>query len=224
MKSKRFLFGIVVVLLMVALVLPGCNNEEQLVEAKELMIPSSISPYEVFNETANAGPRVLPLPLFFQEVWTAENMDPYAMPQGANEEQFIEGYYAGVPELLYIKRDGERVGCGFTRLVMDIFVLKYENPESAERSFINISETQELQNLTYEGIALKNGTCFIPDWEGVEEYYWDERNQPCYLIHSGCFIIYYYGRGDVLNDMLDRIIAAFGVKSSSNQSQAGNTT
>ena len=224
MKSKKFLFGIVGVLLMVALVLPGCNNEEQPVEAKELVIPSSMSPYEAFNETANAGPRVLPLPLFFQAVWTAEDMDPYAMPQGATEEQFIEGYYAGVPELLYIKRDGERAGCGFTRLVMDIFILKYGDTQSAERSFINISETQEFQNLTYEGIALKNGTCSIPYWEGVEEYYWSERNQPCYLIHSGYFVIYYYGRQDVLNDMLDRIIVAFGVKATSNQSQAGNTT
>jgi len=41
---------------------------------------------------------------------------------------------------------------------------------------------------------------------------WDELNQPCYLIHSGCFVIYFFGRDDVAKDMLDRIIAAFGVK------------
>ena len=45
MKGNRLLFGIAVVLLLVTSVLPGCNNNEQPVEAKELVIPSSLSPY-----------------------------------------------------------------------------------------------------------------------------------------------------------------------------------
>jgi len=213
MKSKKFLFGVVVVLLLVTSVLPGCNEELPPVESDELVIPSSISPYEVFNETANAGPRIGLWPYGYgQEAWSAEHMDPYAMPQGATEEQFSKGYLAVIPESKYIKRDGKRAGYGWFRLVSCIIILKYEDTESAERNFINVSETQELQDLTYGGIALKNGTCSIPYWEGVEEYYWDERNQPCYLIHSGCFVIYFYGRQDVLNNMLNRIIVAFGVK------------
>ena len=208
MKSKKFLFAIVVVLLLVISVLPGCNEELPPVEADELVIPSSLSPYEVFNETANAGPRIQPLS-FFQEKWSVEYIDPYAMPQGATEEQFIEGYLTAISESL--KRDGKRAGYGLFRLVSCITILKYEDTESAERSFINISETQELQDSTYGGIALKNGSYSLPYWEGLEEYYWDEPNQPCYLIHSGCFVIYFYGREDVLNDMLDRIIISFGV-------------
>ena len=133
------------------------------------------------------------------------------MPQGATEEQFIEGYLTAISESLYIKRDGEQAGYGLFRLVSCIFILKYEDTESAERSFVNISEAQELQDLTYGGIALKNSSYSLPYWEGLEEYYWNEPSQPCYLIHSGCFIIYLYGREDVLNDMLDRIIVAFGV-------------
>ena len=43
MKSKKFLFGIVVVLLMVTSVLPGCNEELPPVEADKLVIPSSMS-------------------------------------------------------------------------------------------------------------------------------------------------------------------------------------
>ena len=208
---------LVIIALMFTSVLPGCNKEQQLV------IPSSLSPYEVFNETANAGPRILPFP-FFQAEWTAEYMEPYAMPQGATEEQFIEGYSAGIPQSLYIKRDGKQAGYAENKLVLHIAILKYEDMESAERSFTNISETQGLQNLTYGGIALKNGTYSLPYWEEVEKYYWDERGQPCYLIHSGCFVIHFYGRQDVTKDMLDRIIVAFGVKSSSNQSQVGNTS
>lgn len=214
MKSKKFLFGIVVVLLLVTSVLPGCN-EEPLVEADELVIPSSMSPYEVFNETANAGSYIETWPFMLWE-WTIEDMHPYAMyyamPQGASEEQFIEGFGGAVPELFYTKRDGKRAGYGLFKLVLDISVLKYEDTESAKRSFLNISETQELQDSTYGGIALKNGTHSLASWEYPEPEAWDEPNQPCYVIHSGCFVIYFYGRQDVINDVLDRIIVAFGVK------------
>lgn len=222
MKSKKFLFGIVVVLLLVTSVLPGCNKELPPVEADELVIPSFLSSYEVFNETANAGPFIYTYP-FSQGGWTAEDMDPYAMPQGATEEQFIEGYCAGIPEFLYIKRDGKQAGYAESKLVLYIAILKYEDMESAERSFVNISETQGLQNSTYEGIALKNGTYSLPFW-WEDTKMWDESAVPYYLIQSNCFIIYLYGREDIAKDILDRIIAVFGVKSSSNQTQAGNTT
>jgi len=203
-KGTRLLFGIVVVLLLVTSVLPGCNKERQLV------IPSSLSPYEVFNETANAGPFIYTYP-FFQGVWSAKHMDPYAMPQGATEEQFTEGYNAVIPEFLYIKNDGEQAGYAEYKLVLYIAVLKYEDTESASRSFINISETQELQDLTYGGIVLKNGTHTLAWWEQPEPGMWDESTMPCYLIQSNCFVIYFFGRDDVTKDMLDRIIVAFGV-------------
>jgi len=209
---------------MVTLVLPGCNKEPP-VEADELVIPSSMSPYEVFNETANAGPPVRTY-TYFAGTWTAEDMEPYATPQGASEEQFIEGFSAILPESLYIKRNEERVGDRLDKTVSCIAVLKYEDTKSAERSFVNISETQKLQDSTYGGIALKNGTYTLaPLWEELGAYdYWDNSTMPCYLIQSNCFVIYLYGRDDVANHMLDRIIVAFGVESSSNQSQAGNTT
>ena len=211
MKSKKFLFAIVVVLLLVISVLPGCNEELPPVEADELVIPSSMSPYEVFNETANAGPRVQTLP-FYQGVWSAKYMEPDFMPQGASGEQFIEGYYAGLSELFFIKRDGERAGYGFYKLVSWIAVLKYEDTEFAERSFVNISETQKLQDSTYGGIALKSGSQSLAKWKQLDPKLWDESVVPCYVIHSGCFVIYLYGREDVAKDMLDRIIVAFGVK------------
>lgn len=209
MKYKVLMLFVIIALMFTS-VLPGCNNGEQPVEADSLMIPSSLSSYEVFNETANAGPFIYTYP-FFQGEWTAEDMDPYAMPQGATEEQFIKGYNAGIPESLYIKRDGKQVGDHLYKLVLYIAVLKYENPESAERSFINISETQEFQDLTYGGIDLKNGTHSLDEWKQPDLELWDESVVPCYVIHSGCFIIYFYGRQDVINDMLDRIIVAFGV-------------
>ena len=211
MKSKKFLFGIVVVLLMVTSVLPGCNNKEPPVEADELVIPSSLEPEEVFIEIANAGPQIKTLP-FLQEVWSAKYMDPYAMPEGASEEQFIDGCAVALSELFYIKRDGKRAGYGFYKLVSYIAILRYEDTASAERSFVNISEAQELQDLTYGGIALKNGSHSLASWEQPEPEAWDESTMPCYLIQSGCFVIYFYGRQDVTKDMLDRIIVAFGVK------------
>ena len=206
MKGNRLLFGIVVVLLMVTSVLPGCNEGQP----TELVIPSSMSPREVLIEIANAGPLIQIL-LYFAGGWTAEDICPPDIPEGACEEQFDEGFDAALLESLYIKRDGKPAGFRDFKLVSYIAILKYEDTESAERSFVNISETQEFQNLTYEGITLKNGTHTLDPW--WEQYdYWDNFTMPCYLIQSGCFVIYFYGREDVTKDMLDRIIVAFGVK------------
>jgi len=210
MKSKKFLFGIVVVLLMMISVLPGCNRQPP-VEADELVILSSLEPEEVLIEIANAGPQIKTLP-FLQEVWSAKHIDPYGMPEGASEEQFIDGCAAALSELFYIKRDGKRAGYELLKLVSNIIILRYEGTEPAERSFVNISEAQEFQDSTYGGIALKNGTHTLFDWEQPEPEMWDEITMPCYLIHSGCFVIYFYGREDVAKDILDRIIVAFGVK------------
>jgi hypothetical protein len=210
MKSKKFLFGVVVVLLMMTSVLPGCNEELPPVEADKLVIPSSLEPKEVLIEITNAGP-LIQIFLYFAGGWTAKDIYPPDIQGGACKEQFDEGFDAALLESLYIKRDGKPAGFRDFKLVSYIAILKYEDTESAERSLINISETQEFQNLTYEGIDLKNGTHTLDPW--WEQYdYWDESTMPCYLIHSGCFVIYFYGRQDVLNDMLDRIIVAFGVK------------
>jgi len=215
MKGNRLLFGIAVVLLLVTSVLPGCNNEEPPVQADKLVIPSSMSPYEVFNETANAGPYVQTYAYFCGD-WTARELYPYVIVQGATIEQFVEGFCAALPEFLYIKRNEERAGDRFDKIVSCIVILKYENTESAERSFINISETQKLQNLTYGGIALKNGTYTLnpesPERAYETHFYWDEFTVPCYLVQSGCFVIFFFGRQDVAKDILDRIIVTFGVK------------
>ena len=207
MKSKKFLFGIVVVLLLVTSVLPGCNEELPPVEADELVIPSSMSPYEVFNETANAGPRIKTWP-FWQGEWIAGDIDPCVIQLGVSEEQFIEGFGTGLSEFFYTMRNEKRAGYGLHKIVSNIIILKYEDTESAVKSFINISETQELRDSTYGGIALKSGIYTLSDCD--DPTMWDEDSMPCYLIHSDCSVIYIYGREDVAKDILDRIIAAFG--------------
>jgi len=205
MKYKVLMVLVVVALTMTS-VLFGCNEGQP----TELVIPSSMSPREVLIEIANAGPLIQIL-LYFAGGWTAEDICPPDIPEGACEEQFDEGFDAALLESLYIKRDGKPAGFRDFKLVSYIAILKYEDTESAERSFVNISETQEFQNLTYEGITLKNGTHTLDPW--WEQYdYWDESTMPCYLIQSNCFVIYLYGRDDVTKDMLDRIIVAFGVK------------
>jgi hypothetical protein len=209
-RSKKLLFGIVVVLLLMISVLPGCNKEPP-VEADELVIPSSMSPYEVLKEITNAGPRIDTFP-FMEGALAPDDIELYG-PQGASTEQYIKGFGSVFPEISYTKRDGKQVGYGLYKLVLDISVFKYEDTESAERSFINISKTEELQDSTYGGIDLKSGTYTLPWWwEELEELgsEWDESTMPFYLIHSGCFVIYFYGREDVSKDMLDRIIVAFG--------------
>lgn len=204
----KVLMSLIVISLMITFVLPGCNGEQ----TTGLVIPSSMTPVDVFNEVANAGPYIYILPFPYQDVWVAEYMIPELMPQGALEEQFIEGYYAAPTELYYLKRDGKQVGYGEYTVVSWIVVLKYEDMESAERSFISISEAQGLHDSTYEGIALKSGTHTLTKWEQVDPELWDESVVPCYVIHSGCFVIHLYAREDVANDILERIIAAFGVK------------
>jgi hypothetical protein len=62
-------------------------------KGSKLVIPSSMSPYEVFNETANAGPPVSTYTYFCGE-WTAAY--PYIFVQGATIEQFVEGFYAAL--------------------------------------------------------------------------------------------------------------------------------
>jgi len=218
----KILMPLVVIALMLTSVLPGCNNKEQQVEADKLVIPSSISPYEIFGKIASTDQQIKTWP-FWQGVWGAENIDPYGMPEGASEEQFIIAFSARLAEAFYTKRDGKRAGYGLFKPVLEIIILKYEDTESAKRSFLNISETQELQDSTYGGIALKNGNYTLTWWE-EEPKDWDESTMPCYLIHSNCFVIYFFGREDVAKDMLDRIIVTFGVEATSNQTQAGNTT
>ena len=209
MKYK-ILMPLVIIALMLTSVLPGCNRQPP-VEADELVIPSSMSPYEVLKEITNAGPSIDTWP-FMQGALTPDDIELWG-PQGASEEPFIKGFGSVFPEISYTKRDGKQVGYGLYKLVLDISVLKYEDTESAERSFINIGEPEELQDSTYGGIDLKSGTYTLPWWwEELEELgsEWDESTMPCYLIHSGCFVIHFYGREDVTKDMLDRIIVAFG--------------
>jgi len=250
-RVKLFL----VILLLATLLLPGCAVEEQgsggeptnetVIPSGELangiMIPSSLQSWEVFAGFVNTTPPLGVFPYMFGE-WSPKNMDPYAMPKGASEEGFLQGFGGEFPEMLYTKRGetpkvtpnmsdweawlstdsntSEAANMTFW-LVLSFLVLKYENTEFAERSFNSISAVQELQGSTYNGLALKSGIHSLDYWE---DDMWEESTALCYLIHSGCFVIYFYGRDDVARDALDRLIEAFGVKSSSNQTQAGNTS
>jgi len=199
---------LVIIALMFTSVLPGCNEELPPVQAEELVIPSSMRSDKVFNKIASTDPPIENWP-FFQGGWTANHIDQCCMPQGAFEEQFIDAFSAAFSELLYVKRNGERAGFRPYTIVSDITILKYEDTESAERSFINISETQELRDSTYRGITLNSGTYTLTYCDDPKM--WDEDSMPCYLIHSGPFVIYFFGREDVAKDILDRIIVTFGV-------------
>ena len=216
MKSKKFLLGIAIVLLMVTSVLPGCNNEQQPVEADELVIPSSLQPYEVSEEIFPEYP-TFP---YGALKWTHMDPEDISLPyivDVASEQGFIEGFVQVFLAHFYIMRNGTRASD--KGMALEFIVLKYQTTEFAEKSYIDIGKAYELKDLTHSGIALKSGPeySYKNGWCGIS-------NPPCYLIHSGCFVIYLYGREDVAKDMLDRIIVAFGVESSSNQSQAGNTT
>jgi len=246
--------ALLAVLLIAVLLLSGCAKENQGPSgepanetvipggepAKEIVIPSSLDSWEVFAGFVNITPPLGLFPYMFGE-WSPKNMDPYAMPEGASEEGFLRGFGGDFPEILYTKKgetpkisnisdweawfstDSNTTEAGNMTfwLVLWFVVLKYENTEFAERSFTNISVAQELQDSTYNGVALKSGIHSPYSWE---EDMFEESTELCYLIHSGCFIIFFYGHDDIARDTLDRTIDTFGVKSSFNRTQAGNTT
>jgi len=231
--------GLLAVLLTAVLLLPGCARENQGPggePAKEIVIPSSLEPSYVFAGFVNTTPP-LGVFLYMAGEWSRENMDPYAMPEGASEEGFLRGFGGDFPDILYTKKgetpketpnmsdwsdweawfftdSNTSEAANITSwLVLSFRVLKYENTEFAEKSFTNISVAQELQDSTYNGVALKSGIHSLDYWEEDE---WEKSTALCYLIHSGCFIIYLYGQDDVARDALDRTIEAFGVESGSN--------
>ena len=216
--------GLLAVLLTVVLLLPGCAAENQGSggePAKEIVIPTSLSePWEVIGPVLSTSPRAVSvLPPDFCGEWSREHIGLYDMPDGASIEGFLKGFGCGFPDLFYTKRNRRVAGIGGL-IVLDFCVLKYENAEFAESSYANISATLDLQDLTYQGVSLKSGIYPMP-WA---EETWGTTNATCYFIHSDCFVICITGRDDVARDALDRTIEAFGVESSSNQTQAGNTT
>ena len=141
------------------------------------------------------------------------------MPEGASTEGFLKGFVCSFPDLFYTKRNRRVAGIGGL-IVLDYHVLKYENAEFAESSYANISATLELQDLTYQGVSLEGGIYPLP-WA---EETWGATSATCYFIHCDCFVICIIGRDDVAQDALDRTIEAFGVESTSNQTQAANST
>jgi len=181
MKYK-VLMPLMIIALMFTSVLPGCNNEQQLV------IPSSLSPYEVVEEIFPENPMRFILGNYYAAAWQGA--------KGACEEGFGGGY--GEP--FY--------GTATPLLIFD--VLKYESTEFAQRSYDGIGEAYGLHNLTHRNIALK--TAVQPASEYGSEEYWGVSNLSFYVIESGCFIICFYGHDDIAADALDRTIDTFGVE------------
>jgi len=166
-----------------------------------------MEPSQIFMEVCNTTPPLEVLP-FAIGAWSREHMDPELMPNNASEEGFINGVRGDWPACFYTMRGGEAADPTSGQMVLSLTVLKYENTEFAEKSFIDISTADELRDSIYKGIALKIGFHSLAPWEEI----WGVTVVPCYLIQSDCFVIYIYGREDAANDMLDRIIVAFGVK------------
>jgi hypothetical protein len=179
---------LVIIALMLAVVLPGCNEELPPVEADELVIPSSLSPQEVVEGIFPENPMRFILGNYFHAAWQGA--------KGTCEEGFVGGY-------------GEPFYGTATPLLIFV-VLKYESTEFAQRSYHGIGEAHGLHNLTYRNIALKIAT--QPASEYGSEELWGVSNLSFYVIESGCFIIFFYGHDDIAADALDRIIVAFGVK------------
>jgi len=204
MKSKKFLFGIAIVLLMVTSVLPGCNEGQP----TELVIPSSMEPSQIFMEVCNTTPPLEVLPFAIGECSPTDMAPDEIMPNGTSEEGFINGFCGGWPACFYTMRSGKATDPTSGQIVLSFAVLKYENTEFAEKSFANVGTIEELQDLIYKGVALKAGVHSLPQY--CDET-WGVTVVPCYLIQCNCFVIYIHGREDVIDDMLDRIIAAFGV-------------
>ena len=183
-------YKVLMVLMVVALtmtsVLFGCNNERQLV------IPSSLSPYEVVEE------------IFPENPWRfiiGESLDISNLPKGACKEGFVGGY----SEPFF---DGRPINQ--TKYLILVFeVLKYESPEFAKRSYDSIGEAYELHNLTYRNIALKAG---VEPLSEQGENITGVSNASWYVIHSGHFVICSIGHDDTARDAVNRTIDTFGVE------------
>ena len=197
------------VLLIAVLLLAGC--------AKEIVIPSSLSPYDVVKEIYPENP----LPYLTEENYYYEH-GASEVAEGACEEGFVGGYYEPFIELWYTKIDGTTLNQSSSYLVLIFSILKYENAELAERSYDGIAKACDLQSYSYKGIAVKAGAKPASKYGG--ESMWGISNLSLYVVHLGCFIIYVEGRDDIAQDALDWTIATFGVKSSSNQTRVENTT
>jgi hypothetical protein len=193
-EAKRFL----AFLLIVTLFLPGCAREKPV---KELVIPSSLSSMEVVEEIFPANPMRFIL---------GEDLNAIYLPEGACQEGFVGGYGEPFFGAGYTMRDGSPVNQSKHELpILDFKVFKYESTEFAQRSYDGIGGAYGFQNLTHRNIALKTAVQPASEYDG--ENYWGVYNLSFYVVESGCFIIFFYGHDDIVQDALDRVIDTFGV-------------
>ena len=185
--------GLLAVLLIAVLLLSGC--------AKEIVIPSSLDSMEVVEKIYPENPMRFILGNYYE--YGAQHM-----AKGACEEGFVGGYSEPFYGEWYVKRDGRPINQSEYSILI-FKVLKYESTEFAQRSYGGIGEACGLHNLTHRNIALKTAVQPVSEYGG--ESLWGVANLSFYVVHSGCFIIYFYGRDDVAQDALDRTIDTFGV-------------
>ena len=195
------------VLLIATLLLAGC--------AKEIVIPSSLEPYDVVKEIYPENP---------MRFLIGGSDFGYAgeVAEGACEEGFVGGYGELFIEAGYTKINGATLNQSSVYYGSIFSVLKYESAEFAERSYDGIAKACDLQNYSYKGITVKAGVMPAPEYDGGNM--WGVSNLSIYVVHSGCFIAYFYGHDDITQDALDRTIDTFRVKSGSNQTKVGNIT
>ena len=182
----------VVIAVCLAIVFSGCTKEEVSTEAtRQLVIPSEYEPEAV-------------LPTFggneFQEcVFEAEEETENCriiqrfIEAEALEEDFIKGYARGY--WIYTLKSGEEIGVSYT--LLEILVLKYKSPESAEEAFKLHTEFMEFEDLVLDGVKMK--------WRK------HAREPIVYMLQSKCFIIYISGHTEASRDAISTIIELYSV-------------
>lgn len=176
---------------------------------KQVIIPSSLESYEVMIQFV-----------------------PYIPPSGEeriSEEDYLEyfeitpnqGFTKGLGVIwhraaYWIKKDGTKVygpddSYGF---ILDVSVLKYENPEFAREDYDKISTKQEFIETTLEGFKLKTKSGVPPVTRGWIKMGMEPKAEQCqqYLIYSNNFIIYLSGLKEAAADAVTRIIDLYRVE------------